>query len=216
MQGHLSEKQKEMKIGLMRNESLFLKEGLTHPFLTGSLHESSPSTVAEIVKRTTSTMRQVVVECGAGTGVIAEGLTAEGVLTPDSILILIEKNKTFANELRKTMMDLRVRIFEDSAVNIGHILGECGEEAADVVISSLPYSVMWRWNRQKIVREIMKNLRIPNGRHIVFNINSAIEKTLRKYHPYVAPPVPLNDEKNTLTLYEALVTPHSNGNGHTH
>jgi len=198
----------------MRNKSLFLKEGIAHPFLTGSLHESSPSTVAEIAKRTTSTMRQVVVECGAGTGVIAEGLAADGVLTPDSLLILIEKNKSFADELRRTMTDSRIRIFQDSAEHIGSIVRECGEEAADVVISSLPYSVMWRWNRNKIVREIEKILRKPNGKHLVFNINDAIEKSLRKYHAYVAPPRPLNDEKNKLTLYEAWVTDPENGYAH--
>ncbi len=199
----------------MGDKSLFYREGWKHPIQTGALYESTPATVAEIVKRTTSTVRQVVVEFGSGTGVIPAGLMAEGVLTPDSVLILIEKNKKFVDELRKTITDSRVRIFHDSAANIRAILSACGEDAMDVAISSIPYSVMLPWNRKKIVSKTAENLRRPHGKHLVININPAVEKPLKKFFPYVTSMrLPHDIEGHDLTFYEALVTPPQNGNAH--
>lgn len=184
---------------------MFLAQALMHPFQVAAPCESSASTVAEIVRRTTSTMRKVVVEFGPGPGTVARDLTKKDVLTEDSLIVLIEANKKFAETLRQTIRDPRVRVFHDVAQNVRSILDECGIDKADTIISSIPYSVMRKHVREKIVRETANALSHPDGNHLLYNVNTRkVEKTLRMYFPRMTV-TRLEDNAPPLMLYEAFV-----------
>lgn len=189
----------------MRNRMMFLAQALMHPFQVAAPCESSPATVAEIVRRTTSTVRKVVVEFGPGPGAVARDLAKKDVLTEDSLIVLIEANKKFADTLKRTIDDPRVRVFHDVAQNVRVILDQCGVDKADTIISSIPYSVMRRSVRENIVRETADALSHPSGKHLLYNVNTKkVEKTLRAFFPHMTA-TRLEDNAPPLVLYEAFV-----------
>jgi phosphatidylethanolamine/phosphatidyl-N-methylethanolamine N-methyltransferase len=87
--------------GAASNTALFFKRWLANPLQMGSIIPSSPALCRRIARLVTRAEDEVVVEIGAGTGVISRALLASGV--PAEKLVVIEIVPEMAAHLRKIL-----------------------------------------------------------------------------------------------------------------
>src|ERR1700730_14590423 len=92
----------------------FLKALVKDPAAIGAITPSSHFLGKEMAAHICYEPGKVIVELGAGTGVITKALLAAGVRTQD--LIVIEYSHTFATQLRLRFP--KVRIIEGDAANL--------------------------------------------------------------------------------------------------
>lgn len=98
----------------------------------------------------------LVVELGAGTGVVTEALLARGI--PPQRLIAIERSPALANLLRERFPE--VRVVCGDAAELGTLLQDAGAEARRVnVVSSLPLRSLPPSQVRAILGEIAQVLR---------------------------------------------------------
>ena len=88
------------------NARLFFQRWLANPLQMGSIVPSSPALCRRVVAQTVATPDQVVVELGAGTGVISRALI-EGGLAPER-LVVVEIVPQMADHLRGVLPGARV------------------------------------------------------------------------------------------------------------
>ncbi len=92
--------------GQVRNAGLFFKRWLANPLQMGSVIPSSPSLCRRIAALVRRAEDEVVVELGAGTGVISRALLAAGV--PASKLVVVEIVPDMADHLRSALPGVNV------------------------------------------------------------------------------------------------------------
>jgi phosphatidylethanolamine/phosphatidyl-N-methylethanolamine N-methyltransferase len=80
------------------NAGLFFRRWLANPLQMGSVVPSSPALCRRIVAQTRYEPDEVVVELGAGTGVVSQALLQSGL--PASRLFVVEIVRDMANHLR--------------------------------------------------------------------------------------------------------------------
>lgn len=190
-------------IGKFTERMVFYRELLLHPFQVASPMPSAPSTVRDIAERIKGDTRKVVVEYGPGDGVITKGFLQKGVLTDDSVVILIEANKGLAKLLKKKIRDPRVAIFHDTAANVLNILARCDEEYSDITLSGLPHSQMSEEEAEAITEATALSLRKPDGEYYVYNKSHAIATFLPDHFSHIETFPLHNDGKPRLTLFKA-------------
>ncbi|HVN20067.1 MAG TPA: rRNA adenine N-6-methyltransferase family protein [Dongiaceae bacterium] len=155
--------------------ALFARNFLKYPSMLGSIVPSSPFLVNDILGHVDWQHARVVVEFGPGVGTITREVLKR--MRPDAALIVIELNEDFVDYLRLTIPDPRLRIVHGSAAHVRRILAEHGFQAADYIISGLPYSLLPETLRQEIVAESRQALH-PTGSLLVFQFT-------RKVLPYL-------------------------------
>ncbi|MEV6906487.1 methyltransferase domain-containing protein [Amycolatopsis sp. NPDC051071] len=135
------------------------REFLRHPMLTGAVAASSPKLAEAMTAGLGLESAGLAVELGPGTGVFTDAVARR--LPPDARLVAVEINPRLARELRARHPD--VEIVEGSAEN----LDEYVREAADVVVSGLPWTVMPADRQERILDQVTEIL-TPNGRFTTF------------------------------------------------
>ena len=90
----------------VRNAGLFFRRWLANPLQMGSIIPSSPALCAKIARLVTLAEDEVVVELGAGTGVISRALLAHGV--PPERLVVVEIVRDMADHLRTVLPGVNV------------------------------------------------------------------------------------------------------------
>ena len=88
------------------NASLFFRRWLANPLQMGSIIPSSPSLCRRIAAHVRRKEDEVVVELGAGTGVISKALLAAGV--PPEKLVVVEIVRDMAEHLRQVLPGVNV------------------------------------------------------------------------------------------------------------
>jgi len=155
--------------------ALFARNFFKYPSMLGSIVPSSPFLVNDILTCIEWENARVVVEFGPGVGTITREVLKR--MRPDAVLVVIELNEDFVEYLRSTTRDPRLRIVHGSAAHVRRILAEQGFQAADYIISGLPYSLLSESLRQEIVAESRDALQ-PSGSLLVFQFS-------RKVLPYL-------------------------------
>ncbi|WP_133273450.1 class I SAM-dependent methyltransferase [Hymenobacter radiodurans] len=122
-----------------------------------SFTPTSGFAIRKLCRKIDFNKRNVIVEYGPGTGVFTRYFLAH--LTPDSILILIERNKDFVHIIKESIQDPRLIIFHESAENIEQILLHCNEQQADYIVSGIPFSFLQKSLRELIIRNSYKCLK---------------------------------------------------------
>jgi phospholipid N-methyltransferase len=102
-----------------------------------------------------------VVELGAGTGPFTR-LIAEQVKA-DALVLAFEIDPVLAEQLRVP----RVRVVNDSAEHLSRYLRAAGRDAADAILSGLPWANFSRDLQQRLLRAVVVGLR-PGGRFATF------------------------------------------------
>jgi phosphatidylethanolamine/phosphatidyl-N-methylethanolamine N-methyltransferase len=88
------------------NAGLFFRRWLANPLQMGSIIPSSPSLCRRIAALVRRAEDEVVVELGAGTGVISKALLAAGV--PPERLVVVEIVRDMAEHLRQVLPGVKV------------------------------------------------------------------------------------------------------------
>lgn len=99
----------------------------------------------------------VLVEFGPGTGVFTRYLLER--IGTGARLVLIERNRNFAEILRKSFQDPRVLVANDSAENVLSILKGFGAFPADYILSGIPFSFFSEELRRRILAATHNALR---------------------------------------------------------
>lgn len=117
----------------------FLLEGLRNLRTTGTFTRSSPALCEAAIDRIDFDSARVIVELGAGDGVITEYILKR--LHPEGKVIAFEVSPDLCADMR-AIGDSRLVVAEDSAENIRAWLDKVGADKADHVVSALPFSNM--------------------------------------------------------------------------
>jgi phospholipid N-methyltransferase len=150
----------QYEISKAKDSLIFAREILRNPRAIGAALPSSPRLAKAMAAEVPLDAPGLVVELGAGTGIVTEALLRRG-LPPDK-LVVVELSPGLAAHLRRRFPHLR--IIEGDAAHLHTLLGADFHNISTVVSSlplrSLPGNVVYR-----IVRQFERGLR--NGGTLV-------------------------------------------------
>lgn len=124
----------------MRSRLQFLGQWLRNPRELGSLTPSSRFLTREVVERIDFGTTRYVAELGPGTGVFTQAILDR--LAPDGRVLAIDTNDAFVEHLRREITDRRLTVVKASAEQVDRLAAEAGWQAADAVVSGIPYSLL--------------------------------------------------------------------------
>ena len=116
------------------NASLFFRRWLANPLQMGSIIPSSPSLCRRIAAHVRRKEDEVVVELGAGTGVISKALLAAGV--PPEKLVVVEIVRDLAEHLRQVLPG--VNVIQGDAFDLARALPERLHGKVGTAICGIP------------------------------------------------------------------------------
>jgi phosphatidylethanolamine/phosphatidyl-N-methylethanolamine N-methyltransferase len=123
----------------VKNTSLFLRRWLANPLQMGSIIPSAPALCRAIAHQVRRAEDEVVVELGAGTGVISRALLDSGV--PPERLVVVEIVPDMAEHLRRALP--HVNVIQGDAFNLAEALppalhGKVGTAICGIPLVLLP------------------------------------------------------------------------------
>ena len=132
---------------------LFFKRVLANPIQVGYLVPSSGFLTRRTAKRIDFSKPRVVVELGPGEGCHTRQIVRR--MDAGSKLILIELDAHFAAHLRKQFLhDPRVTVVQSDALHLATTLGDMGISNPDYIVSGIPFTIMERDLREKLLANI--------------------------------------------------------------
>ncbi len=145
--------------------------------MLGSLVPSSNALVNRLAQRVDWPNTRVLVEYGPGVGTITAAMLKR--LPPDGVLVAIDYNRDFADYLRRTLPDPRLRVAHASAADVEDVLRRHGLDGADCVVSGIPHSTLSPELRANIFKSTHRVLR-PGGTFIVYQFTGAVLPQLQQ------------------------------------
>lgn len=123
----------------------------------------------------------VVVEYGPGTGAFTRYLLQR--LHPESLVLAIELNPTFARSLRefndrRRGDGARLIVTEGDARDVGKYLNDLDQPKADYILSGIPFSFLDEESKKEIIRETQGALK-PGGEFVVYQYSFHVRPFLR-------------------------------------
>lgn len=149
----------------MINKRAFFGSFLRNPGRTGSVIQSSPALVRKMTDPVDWEKAKVIVEFGAGTGVVTERILKK--MADDAVLLCFEIDEELFDKLKNRFDDPKIILIKDSAEYLGNYLMKNNYEKADCVISGLPLVSLPKKISEKIVTEVLKHLK-KRGKYIQF------------------------------------------------
>jgi phospholipid N-methyltransferase len=140
----------------MNKGSLF-KELFVNIKTTGAITFSSKSLVNKMLSFADFTGAKTIVELGGGDGSITRGIVER--MDEDAVLLVFEISKHFCDNLAKEFPQENIHIICDSAENLDKYLNG---QSADLILSSLPFSLISKESRTEIYKKSKSNLSV-NG-----------------------------------------------------
>jgi phospholipid N-methyltransferase len=157
--------------------SLFARNFFRHPRLLGSVIPSSRYLTARALGGIDWQRAKVIVEYGPGVGAFTGEILRR--MRSDAILVAIEMNPEFVTFLRRSYPDPRLHVVDGSAADVAEILAERQVDAADYVISGIPFSTLPEGVREDILRKTREILR-ADGQFIVYQFSPRVLTDLRR------------------------------------
>lgn len=115
----------------------------------GSIAPSSRFLCKSMADKIDKSKARVVVELGAGNGVITNYLLDR--MEPDARLLIFEINETFVEKMQQNFNDPRIQIIHDSAENMGQYFEEQNITHVDYFISAIPFVMLPEVVAQNII-----------------------------------------------------------------
>ncbi len=151
---------------------LFLRNFFKHPAALGSVVPSSRFLTERLLRRVDFERARLIVEYGPGIGNISNAVVSK--MHRDACCVLLEVNPEFVRHLRRIFAgDRRVRIVHGSAAIVEDVVRSLGFEAADFVISGIPFSTMPEALRFSILTASNRVLR-QDGRLLVYQFTRTV------------------------------------------
>ena len=154
--------------------ALFFYEFLKSPGAIGSIYPSSKKLATCMAQQISLDEDRVVVELGAGTGIVTAALLKR-VIKPEQ-LVIIEKSPQMIQQLKKRFP--KVLVIEGDAVDLIEILTKLGKLNVGTIVSSLPLRSLPSKTVQAIKTQIYQILD-DESQYIQFTYD------LRKQKPHV-------------------------------
>ncbi len=142
----------------------------------GAVDFTSKYAIQEMVERPEIAKAQSIIELGGGNGCITEGILNE--MRSDAKLLSFEINEKFC-ELLREIKDERLTVVEDSAEKMGQYMDENGIKQADVILSSIPVSILPDEVVEDIFATAKKRLK-PNGLYIQIQYSFLSKKLIEQ------------------------------------
>jgi len=143
----------------------FIKQYITKPRTVGAIWPSSKYLARKMVVDINFGTAKCIVEYGPGTGVFTDKILESRNM--DTIVILIENNQQFYNQLVEKYKQPNMHIILGSAANLETYLQMHGIPCADYIISGLPFASLPQEVSAQIMAQTKKHL-APGGRFIMF------------------------------------------------
>lgn len=140
----------------MNKGSLF-KELFVNIKTTGAVTFSSKSLVNKMLSFADFKGARTIVELGGGDGSITKGIIER--MDDDAVLFVFEISKHFCDNLAREFPQKNIHIICDSAENMDKYLNG---QSADLILSSLPFSLIPKESRTEIYRKSRSSLNV-NG-----------------------------------------------------
>jgi phosphatidylethanolamine/phosphatidyl-N-methylethanolamine N-methyltransferase len=131
----------------VKNTGLFLKRWLANPLQMGSVIPSSPALCRRIAALVRRGPEGVVVELGAGTGVISRALLTAGV--PPERLVVVEIVRDMADHLRRVLPG--VTVIQGDAFDLARALPERLRGKVGTAICGIPLVMLPLAQQQRFV-----------------------------------------------------------------
>jgi phospholipid N-methyltransferase len=144
---------------------VFYREMFKHPAQVGAVHPSSQKLAKQLALQVPKRTSGLIVELGAGTGVVTKALLHRGV--SEQQLVLIEDSASMVDFLQTQFP--RLRVIHGDAENLSQILGESTKVAC--VVSSLPFRSLSEEKAKKIFDQIETVLG-SNGKLILYTYSA--------------------------------------------
>jgi phosphatidylethanolamine/phosphatidyl-N-methylethanolamine N-methyltransferase len=126
---------------------LFVKRWLANPLQMGSVIPSSPALCRRVVAQTRWTADEVVVELGAGTGVISRALLAAGL--PPERLFVVEIVPDMVRHLRRILPGANV--IEGDANRLAELIPQKWHQHVGTVICGIPMVLMPLADQRRLI-----------------------------------------------------------------
>lgn len=170
----------------MRELTLFLQQALTNKSVCAVAPTSRP-TVRRICREVPKDRPLVVVEYGPGTGALTRYFLRE--LHPDSVILGIELNRAFVDELESLRAQQpqgrpKLIIENGNCADIVEILAKHLLPPADLVFSGIPFSMLDEALRDTIVQRTYQAL-APGGTFVVYQYSWLMLARLARHFPRV-------------------------------
>lgn len=155
---------------MARDNWTFLQAFLKSPRVIASVVPSSSFLERRVVRAADVGSARAVVELGAGTGGITRSLLQ--AMGQQGRLIAIERTAAFVDGLGR-IGDARLDIVHGCASTLGAQLEQRGLEAADAVVSGIPFSTLPKALAASIVEAIDAAL-APGGRFVAYQFSDRV------------------------------------------
>jgi phosphatidylethanolamine/phosphatidyl-N-methylethanolamine N-methyltransferase len=132
------------------NAGLFFRRWLANPLQMGSVIPSSPSLCRRIAALVARVGDEVVVELGAGTGVVSRALLASGV--PPERLVVVEIVPEMAEHLRRVLPG--VNVVTGDAFELGRVLPARWHGKVGTAICGIPLVLLPEEQQRRFVRAV--------------------------------------------------------------
>ncbi|MCS6890289.1 MAG: methyltransferase domain-containing protein [Rhodovarius sp.] len=154
------------------NAGLFFRRWLANPLQMGSIIPSSPTFCRLIAERVERDPHEVVVELGAGTGVVSRALLAAGI--PADKLLLVEIVPDMAEHLRRMLPG--VRVVCGDAFELPKVLAEAGNPPVGDVVCGIPLVMLPAEQQRRIVSAMLEASPRRGFLHLSYCITSPLPK----------------------------------------
>ncbi|WP_124727165.1 class I SAM-dependent methyltransferase [Staphylospora marina] len=151
----------------------FLSRFLTCPREVGSITPSSGFLVNAICKTVFWNRVELVVELGAGTGVVTAEIARN--LKPGAKAVIFEKDAVFSRQLKR---DFPLFTHCRDAMRLTEELETHGIREADCIISCLPMANFSTEQRVELLDHVKKVLK-PDGMFVQYQYSLQMKKTLK-------------------------------------
>ena len=144
----------------------------------GAVARSSKYVIKAVLKNLQKISLGSIVEYGSGDGVLTLELLK--LLSANGKMLIVEMDDNFVNILKK-INDPRLKVVQGKMQDVAESLDQYGFTEVDLVLSSVPFSLINKKERDDVVRLTHDSL-TQTGRFIIFHQYSKImERPLKKY-----------------------------------
>lgn len=147
----------------LADTGLFVREFLRNPTRVAAVAPSSAALAAQMVAPIPERGEPVVVELGPGTGAFTSAI--QDRLRGRGVHIALELHPTMADVLTRRFPEVEVE--NANAVELPGVLARHGVDAADVIISGLPWAAYENAGSKSLVTVVAEALR-PGGTYTQF------------------------------------------------
>ena len=149
----------------------FLRGFIKHPVMVGSVIPTSKVVIDKMLAPVDWTNCKLFVEYGPGVGTFTQHVLDR--LAPDATLLTIDTNPDFTDYLNGKFTDSRLQAVTGSAANVRKIMADRGFDAADYILSGLPFSTLPAGVGPRIAEQTEAALR-PGGAFLVYQFSPKV------------------------------------------